>query len=155
MAVNFCFKDNFTQTYFAKNQTEQNCGCEPCIRRCCKPGFTYKMRFCYGNSTDKLNIPLYTNKTNLVKVLDDSYEHFVVGVPKCLMFRLSYPEEGFYIQERTKDVWIPKFEKFYNSSRYCLDELNGFTPFLCFTSPSPRTVPLDQKIDTSNTVGRC
>lgn len=158
-AMNFCFKDNLTQaSYFAKNQTEQNCGCVSCIRRCCKPGFIYRAKFCYGNSNDKLNVSVYKNKTNLVKVLDDSNEHFIVGVPKCDMFRLRFPEEEFYIQEDTKDVWIPEYEKFYNSNRYCVDELNGFTPLLCFTftsNSSSNTLPVDQKIDTSNTVGMC
>lgn len=154
MAINFCSKENLTNTfYFAKNQTEQNCGCVSCIRRCCKPGFVYKQRFCYGNSTDSLEVSLYINQTSLVSVLDDNNDHFIVGVPKCIMFRLNFPEDEFYIQQDTKDVWIPKYNTFYNNNWYCVDELNKFTPFLCFSSTSRNNVPVAQKIQTLNTVG--
>lgn len=135
--MNFCTKENSTVFfYFAKNQTDQNCGCVFCIRRCCKPGFVYKQKRCYQNSSDSLEVPVYVNKTRFVNVLDDRMDHFVVGVPKCVMFRLNFPEEEFFIQQDTKAAWIPKYNKFYDSDRYCVDETKKFTPFLCFSSLS-------------------
>lgn len=146
MALNLCSKENLMNTsYLAKAQREQNCGCVFCIRRCCKPGFIYKRRYCYANSSEVLNVSVYRNKTNLAKVLENSYENFIVGVPKCQMFKLNFPEEKFYIQDDTKAVWVPLYNKFYNNSRYCVDEFNGFTPYLCFTSTSRTTEPIPQK----------
>lgn len=154
MPMNSCLKEKFSNTssYVAKEQMEQNCGCVSCIRRCCKPGFIYRKQVCYRNSSNLLKLPIYNNKTNFVKILENSSKHFIVGTPNCILFRLNYSEE-FYIQEETKDVWIPTFNKSYNNNQYCVDELNGFTPLLCFSSTSRSTVPIAQQINPANTVG--
>lgn len=131
--MDLCSKKNNSElfNYFARNFSERNCGCFSCIRRCCKPGFVYKSQFCYGNSTNFLEVPVYSNKTISVTVLS-SIVNFVIGVPDCVLFRLDFPTEKFYVQHNTKDVWIPNYNKFYSNNQYCIDELNGFTPFLCF-----------------------
>lgn len=151
MAMNLCMKENFRNfSYLAKIQPDQNCGCVSCIRRCCKPGFIYKKSYCHANSIDVLKVSVYSNKTHLVNMLEDSYENFIVGVPKCKMFRLNFPEEEFYVQRDTKDVWVPQYNKFYNNSRYCVDEFSEFTPYLCFSSTSRSAETIEQKIYVFN-----
>lgn len=148
MAMNLCIKENSSNSsYLAKFQSDQNCGCISCIRRCCKPGFIYRQGYCLGSSSDVLDISLYVNKTNFVNVLQDNYENFIVGVPKCKMFRLNYPKQEFYIQSSNKDVWIPEYNKFYNNSWYCLDEYKGFSAFLCFSGTFYSDLPVVEKID--------
>lgn len=95
-----------------------------------------------------MEAPVYSNKTILVNVLLE-IEAFLVGVPDCVLFRLDFPTEEFYIQSDSKNVWVPTYNKFYNSDRYCVDELNGFTPFLCFTNATQTGY-----ITESNTVGK-
>lgn len=145
MELNLCIKENLMNTsYFAIAQPEKNCGCVSCIRRCCKPGFTYKAKYCHGNSSEVMNVSVYTNKTDLVKILENSYENYIVGVPKCVMFKLTFPND-FYIQDDTKEVWVPQYNKFYNNTRYCVDEFHGFTPYLCFASTSRSVEPIPEK----------
>lgn len=153
-SMNICTRENFNKvsSYFARNVSEQNCGCQRCIRRCCKPGFTYRQQFCYGNSNESLTVPVYTNMTILVNVLS-GIENFVVGTPDCVLFRLDFPSEEFYIKNDNKDVWVPQYNRFYNSNRYCVDELNGFTPFLCFTSII-RQEPEGLTLDETDTLGK-
>lgn len=147
------------EKYFAANQTRKRCHFTSCIRRCCKAGYIYMKKMCYANSSDILTVSLYVNKTTLVDVWNDSYKHFSVGGPNCTKFRINFPNEEFYIQEETKEAWVPKFNKSYNSSWYCVDESNGFTPFLCFTNPIEFVDNLNdpltagQQVDKINTIG--
>lgn len=150
--MDMCSREDYDEfPYFAKNVSEQNCGCSSCIRRCCKPGYTYSQRYCHANSNDTLLVPVYRNKLILVDTLFE-IENFVVGVPDCVMFRLDYPDEEFFIQNEGKDVWVPMYNQFYNNSRYCVDEMNGFTPFLCFSSLTRGTE--GQTVHESNTLGK-
>lgn len=150
--MELCSSEIFTQnfSYFASNFSDQNCGCNSCIRRCCKPGFVYRQQFCYYNSSDFLKVSVYTNTTVLVNILS-GIENFLIGVPNCVLFRLNYPSEEFYIQSESKDVWVPTYNKFYNSNRYCVDELDGFTPFLCF---NVERNSFDGNVVKTNTLGK-
>lgn len=151
--MDLCSRESYIEDflYSTRNVSDQNCGCYSCIRRCCKPGFIYRNQFCYNNSSDNLVVPIYKNRTILVNVLSN-IEPFSVGVPNCVMFRLNFPDEEFYIQNDSKDVWVPTYNKFYNSNRYCVDELNGFTPFLCFSSSTRQSD--DQHVTQLNTLGK-
>lgn len=154
MAADNCTQSSFNRSsYVAADEPEENCGCYSCIRRCCRPGYIYKNLSCWRSFSDMLKVSVYTNKTRLVKVLDETNRHFLVGVPKCSMFRLNVSIEKFYIQEDTKDVWVPHYNKYYNNSWYCVDGLNEFTPFLCFSSQWTNEAPIIRNIDSSNTVG--
>lgn len=131
--LNLCSTENSTEmSYFAKNQTSQTCGCETCLRRCCKPGYIYKQQYCHRASKDILNVTIYTGKTTFVQNLHN-VELFQVGLPACPgMFRVNSSVDMFYMQT-DYSVWVPKYQKFYSAERYCVDEYGGATLFLCFT----------------------
>lgn len=114
------------------NQSEKNCGCQNCIRRCCKPGY-YRLlgtKYCLKNNTESsLKVPVYSDKTKFVKNVEE-ITNFIVGPIYCEYFNLNYPLEEFYIQE-SGTVWVPFFDQFFNNDFYCVDEANGLTPILC------------------------
>lgn len=153
--MNVCIKENgiINASYAVEIQNERNCGCVSCIRRCCKPGFIYKQKYCYGNSTYSLNLSLYADKDVFVRRLENNGEHFIVGPPKCVMFKLKFPQDEFYIQESSKDVWVPKYKKFYNSNRYCVDEQNGLTPLLCFSDQKQTIQSAEQNVQNLYSTG--
>lgn len=128
--------DNATETsYFAKNQTSQKCGCETCLKRCCKPGFVYRKQFCHRELKQLLNVSIYTAKTTFVKKIVNIGE-FEVGLPPDCpngMFRVNSSIDKFYVQT-DHSVWVPKYQKYYEDGRYCLDSSDGITLFLCFKS---------------------
>lgn len=128
--------DNSTETsYFAKNVTTQKCDCKTCLRRCCKPGYVYGKKYCHRISSDMLNVTLFTDKTIFVTKIVD-IKRFSVGLPECsAMFLVNSFIDKFYIQT-DYSVWIPTYNKFNSSDRYCVDAKNGFSFYLCFPEKS-------------------
>lgn len=119
-------------SYIWRNQSARNCGCEDCIRRCCKPGY-YRLlgtKYCVKNHTGhSFEVPVYTDETIFVKNVKE-LKNFIVGPIHCEYFNLNYPSEEFYIQI-DGSAWVPIFKRYFKNDRYCVDEANGFTPLLC------------------------
>lgn len=118
---------------YPRNVSSQRCACDSnrCVRKCCTVGFSIDGPFCIkNNSSDFLEVPLYTNKTVALGVLEirDSLK---VGVMKCPFYLLdnSNPTDSFYVQENG-DLFV--YDEFVDNDLYCLDDLDGFRVFLCF-----------------------
>lgn len=129
--------DNITDinSYVWKNHSSKNCGCENCIRKCCKLGY-YRIlgtKLCARNATaSDFTVPVYTYDTDHVKNVTE-INNFVVGPIYCDFFVLKYPEEEFYVQE-DGTAWVPIFDQYVDNDEYCIDEYNGFRPLVCFPS---------------------
>lgn len=136
-SIDLCSTDNSTiVSYYAKNLTSQKCGCEICIRKCCKAGYRYLKGSCYRNSSDFMNVKLYTEKDNFNKEVTN-IEYFQVGLPDCDgVFRVK---NNSFIQT-SYNVWVPEFGKFYTPDRYCIDEGRGYTLFVCFSEREMKNV---------------
>lgn len=128
--LNLCSIENPNSTvmsYYAKNFTVQNCGCEFCLKKCCKPGYSYKHGQCSFNSRTNFNVTFYKKSDTFVENVVD-YKQFEVGLPDCSgVFQVK----EFYIQQDFK-VWIPKYNKYYGANHYCLDYNETSLIFLCF-----------------------
>lgn len=117
-------------SYLWKNQSSKNCGCQNCIRKCCKPGYfrILDTGLCYKNSTEyTFNVPVYIDDTRFVKVVKEIND-FIIGPICCEYF--NYPSDDFYVQT-DGTVWIPTFNRYFYNNQYCVDESNGFTLLLC------------------------
>lgn len=117
-------------SYIWKNQSTKNCGCQNCIRKCCKTGYFRILgsNLCFKNSTDyTFKVPVYTDENNYVKDIDE-INYFTVGPIYCAYF--NYPAEDFYIQT-DGTVWIPVFDRYFYNNQYCVDENNGLSLLLC------------------------
>lgn len=127
-SLDLCTTDNSSiLSYYARNLTSQKCGCDICLRKCCKPGYLYKRGSCYRNSSDVFKVNLYTEKKYFIKQITN-VKDFQVGVPECSgVYRVNHS----FIQT-DYSVWIPDFKKVYDPSRYCIDEAGGYSLFLCF-----------------------
>lgn len=135
VSIDLCSKEHSSVRFYnPKNELTQNCGCERnCIRKCCKPGYVLGRKYCFKNTSEPFIVSMYANKTNPVYQVDEDYsmDNFIVGRLECSYFRLNYPEEEFYLQ-RDGRAWVPMYDEFFGNNEYCIDEMNGFTPFMCF-----------------------
>lgn len=144
-SLDLCSSDKLLEKYYAKNKTTEKCGCENCLRICCKLGYVYARNFCHRKSKDILNVTLYTSKTIFVEEIIN-FKNFQVGLPNCpSLFRINASEDDFFIQT-DYSVWIPKYGKIVSSDSFCVDENGGFTILKCF----PR-----RKVDRITTTGEC
>lgn len=133
ISIDLCSNNNSDITSYSRNVNSQRCGCETnkCIRRCCTTGFSLDGALCVkNNSSDVLKVPLYTDKTVVLGVLEISGS-FKVGVMQCPFYVLnnSNHEDVHYVQENG-DLWV--YNEFVSNDLYCLDDLDGFRVFLCF-----------------------
>lgn len=119
-------------SYVWKNESVKNCGCQNCIRKCCKLGY-YRLlntKYCVKNNTGQsFRVPVHTEKTKFLQNVEE-LNNFIVGPIYCEYFALNYPREEFYLQE-DGGAWVPTFERYFNNYAYCVDEANGFRPLLC------------------------
>ncbi|XP_018567275.1 G-protein coupled receptor Mth2-like [Anoplophora glabripennis] len=164
--INMCSNSSSYESY-TKNIT-QNCGCEknrPCIRKCCQKGFYlqhYEDAFenvfesvCIKKESHSFNLPIYTRRENIYNLtLEDN---FMIGMLNCenddwQYFKMNNSDirERVYIQENGSLYYPASRYKIYDSSRYCVDEEDGLTIILCYTSTQPSVCALR----IVNSVGR-
>lgn len=133
----------------------QNCGCEKtrvCIRKCCQKGFYLQHyenpfenvfeSFCIRNESDSFNVPIYNRRENVYNLTIE--DNFMIGMLECgnddwQYFKMNNSDkmERTYIQENGSLYYPTSRYKIYDSSRYCVDEQDGLTIFLCYTNIKP------------------
>lgn len=146
-SLDLCSTDKLLEKYYAKNKTSEKCGCENCLRICCKPGYVYARNFCHRQFNDILNVTLYTDKTIFVQEMVN-FKNFQVGLPNCpRLFRINSSVDELFIQT-DYSVWIPKYAKFVSSDSFCVDENEGFTIIKCFP-------PHKENGKVSRIIGEC
>ncbi|KAJ8922364.1 hypothetical protein NQ315_004307 [Exocentrus adspersus] len=134
--------------------TTENCGCKEgglCVRKCCQSGFTHYhdedadtgffLSVCTRTKNDSSNnftVPIHDGED----VFNASQE-FKVGTLTCnnpdwQYFRMdnTNPNQQFRIM-RNGSLYYEYYGMVYNNDRYCLDEQNGLTAYVCFTPPPP------------------
>lgn len=127
------------------------CGCaEPdlCVRKCCKPGFyhfheedPYVGKFVsvctrlMNVTEENFTVPVYDGLREVFLVKD----RFMIGMlnchnPKWQYFKMNNydPKERVYIQ-KNGSLYFPEVNKIYSMDRYCVDEEDGLTFYLCYT----------------------
>ncbi|XP_072397057.1 G-protein coupled receptor Mth2-like isoform X7 [Diabrotica undecimpunctata] len=133
------------------SEITQNCGCidnTTCIRKCCQLGFylhhvedsvlgIYES-VCIKNESATLNfsVPIYVNESIIYYETD-----FVIGMLGCNEGKLwryfkmdnTNPSEKFYVQENGTLFYPQSTYKYYRNDRYCVDEDDGLSVFLCYT----------------------
>lgn len=122
-------------SYLWKNLSTKNCGCDNCIRKCCKPGYFRILgtKWCFKNATEyAFKVPVYENDVNYAKDVVDIND-FVVGPIYCDYF--NYPADDYYVQT-DGTVWVPTFDRYFYNDQYCVDENNGLSLILCLPSES-------------------
>ncbi|XP_023018887.2 G-protein coupled receptor Mth2 isoform X6 [Leptinotarsa decemlineata] len=138
------------ETYVSRDVPPQNCGCDPelCVRKCCKMGYFLRRSICTRNSSSSFKAPVFTNKTNFLGEIAN-VEGFLIGIIDCQVFKLdkSKPTDQYYVQDDGR-LWVPSFQTFYENDRYCIDELDGLTAFVCFNE-NPPEIPIrpDQELN--------
>ncbi|KAG5896047.1 hypothetical protein JTB14_011042 [Gonioctena quinquepunctata] len=169
----FCIassENNFTDTFNSISTTEtialenyspvstKPCACrktEPCIRKCCQPGFYHFHvedpgkrifeSFCIRNeSSQKLfTVPIYNKETKIHNSIEytvcpmqcnnnDAWQYFKMN-------NLN-PEELYYIQKNGSLYYPHSKRKFYDNDRYCVDEEDGLSVYLCYSPDDPATI---------------
>ncbi|XP_050514676.1 G-protein coupled receptor Mth2-like isoform X10 [Diabrotica virgifera virgifera] len=147
------------------SEITQNCGCidndnTTCIRKCCQLGFYHhhveEPRYgiyesvCIKNESASLNfsVPIYNNESIVYYETD-----FVIGMLGCnegefyRYFKLNNtdPSEKFYVQENGT-LFFKSKNKYYSNDRFCVDEDEGLSVFLCYSSPNPSLLQRLNKI---------
>lgn len=149
-----CNKDySLDYDSYITTRSEQ-CDCvDPkyCVRKCCQYGFshvhtedpttaTIKSTCVRSHKSRNFTVPvyrLYSKQYNL--------EKFMVGMLECgnamfwQYFKMnnSDPIEKTYIQENGSLFYPSSSIKIYQNDRYCVDEADGFSVYLCYTPESP------------------
>lgn len=124
----------------------ENCGCESkvCLQKCCQDGF-YHYHFedyspvpqsiCIKHNSTSFNVPIYKGE----KKKYDWNNSFIVGMLQCGNAKWQYfkmnnsdPKAKFYIQENGSLYYPQSNRKIFNRDRYCVDEEDGLTIYLCY-----------------------
>ncbi|KAJ8915751.1 hypothetical protein NQ315_004563 [Exocentrus adspersus] len=134
----------------------ESCDCERndlCIRKCCKPGFYHfhdedlrsdlYVSVCIrkpNNSAKTFKVPVYDGIRKKYEIRDK----FKIGILNCSNTKWQYfklnksdPNENVYVQ-KNGSLYYPHAKKMYNIDRYCVDEEDGLTVYLCY-SPAEDT----------------
>lgn len=152
--VDLCAKNNSNISYDEYNTLKSTpCDCKEsnhCIRKCCQFGFFHnftrddnKDGKCIRNASIKIynyTVTLYEGTT---KKLDTNI--FLVGMLNCNNTDMTYqyfkmnnmdPNEKFYLQTNGSLYYPNSHRKYYNNDRFCVDEEDGLSVYLCY---SPET----------------
>lgn len=152
--IDLCSNTSNYESY-TRNIT-RNCGCgetRACVRKCCQKGFylhhsedvyenVYESVCIKKNDSDSFTVPIYNRREKAFDLtLDDD---FLIGMLDCgndgwQYFKMnnSNTKERFYIQKNGSLYYPYSRYKFYDNSRYCIDEQDGLTAFLCYTPQHP------------------
>lgn len=153
-AIDLCSNTSNYENY-TKNDT-RNCGCgktRACVRKCCQKGFylqhiedvydnVYRSVCVKNNDSDSFTVPIYRRREYASNMtLDDNY---LIGMLDCKneewqYFKMNNSDirERFYVQENGSLYYPHSRYKYYDNSRYCIDEQDGLTAFLCYSPQHP------------------
>lgn len=131
VSLNLCGEnhtDNVNNYAFSfSNYTVQNCGCsdiEPCITKCCKPGYYLEHRTCKKRNTSKpFTITVYDSEANVPVKEFEFPSNFKVDLLQCKFFVLK-PYENVSDQFRITTegtLWYPSLDKYYENDQYCIE----------------------------------
>ncbi|XP_018567315.1 probable G-protein coupled receptor Mth-like 10 isoform X2 [Anoplophora glabripennis] len=145
-SVNLCSSDtNVSYNSYTTARTE-NCGCENkvCLRKCCQNGFYHHHveyytitpeSICRKHNSTSFAVPIYEGE----KKKYDWNNSFVVGMLHCGNAKWQYfkmnnsnPKHKFYVQENGSLYFPQSIGKIFNKDRYCVDEEDGLTVYLCY-----------------------
>lgn len=154
MPLDLCNKKG-TSTYINyTSDITKYCGCsdpKKCLRKCCQQGYylhhkEYSVNYtfieetvCIKNPSHEpfnFRVPIY-NKTKLL-----FYENkFMIGLLPCnklepfKYFKInnSDPNELFFIQDNGVLYFPVSDRKFYSNDRFCVDENEGLSVFVCYS----------------------
>ncbi|KAJ8915752.1 hypothetical protein NQ315_004564 [Exocentrus adspersus] len=139
---------NVTYENYTVNESK-NCKCKnetKCVRKCCQSGF-YHYHYedgggifesvCIKHNFTSFSVPIYEGTTKKYNVSDG----FIIGTLQCVgnrgwkYFKMnnSNPREAFYIQENGTLYYPASKRKIYSNSKYCVDEEDGLTAYLCYS----------------------
>ncbi|XP_018569773.1 G-protein coupled receptor Mth2-like [Anoplophora glabripennis] len=151
-SINLCTNIEVDYENYTDSRT-QLCGCEQmhsCVRKCCQSGFHHFHNESpeHGFSVSRCH-RVRTNSTNFTVPIYDGFkqvylEHkFMVGMLDCKnkeyqYFKMSNVDsrQKFYIQ-KNGSLYYPFYNRMYSNDRYCIDEKDGLTAYLCFLPRGP------------------
>nr|CAH7736760.1 unnamed protein product [Callosobruchus chinensis] len=146
--VDLCSRN--TATYDIYNTTtlaKCECNTNICVRKCCQHGFYHhhteyitdgvSETYCKRNETYAANfsVPIF-NMTDMLYNIDT----FSIGMLTCnedspqRYFKMneSNPDEKYFIQSNGS-LYYRKPKRFYPPDRFCVDEEDGLSVYLCYT----------------------
>lgn len=149
--LDLCNSDGNTTYVNYTSEVTETCGCvdnRTCLRKCCQIGYTlyhkedsvYKIyeSVCIKNQNPTVNftVPIYLNDT---KLYDENT--FMIGMLGCNKGRLwnyfkfdnANPKEKYYVQENGTLFYPNSKKKFYANDKFCVDEDEGLSVYLCYT----------------------
>lgn len=145
-SINLCTSSDVGYENYNESKTEI-CGCElrhSCVRKCCQSGFHhfhnespqhgFFVSMCVRKNTTNFTVPIHDGLRQVY--VEDK---FMVGMLDCKNEGWQYfkmnnddPRQKFYIQ-RNGSLYYPFYDKIYSNDRYCVDEKDGLTAYLCFS----------------------
>lgn len=154
--IDLCANNNHKIDYNEYNTLKYtNCGCTDtyhCIRKCCQFGFFLnftrndnKDAKCVRNNSihfSNFSVILYDGTRKVAKT-----NHFITGMLICnntnmihQYFKMNNqdPNEKVYLQSNGSLYFPNSKRKFYNNERYCVDEEDGLSVYLCHTPENPQ-----------------
>lgn len=150
--LDLCIKNNTNNIVYNEYSTLKSsfCGCtnpHHCIRKCCQFGFFHnftrednKDAKCVRNDSNSFvnfSVNLYKDSTKIAKT-----NVFVIGMLNCNNTNMIYqyfklnnwdPNEKYYVQWNGSLYFPNSKRKFYNNDRYCVDEEDGLSVYLCYS----------------------
>lgn len=155
--INLCVKNDSNVGYSEYNTLKaSSCDCEDskrCIRKCCQFGFSHnftrddnKDGRCIRND----NIVAFNNFSVILykgTVKSSETNVFLIGMLNCnntnmiyqyFKFNHSDPNEKYFLQTDGTLYYPHSRRKFYKNDRFCVDEGDGLSVYLCYTPDSPQ-----------------
>lgn len=146
-----------------------DCGCTKpnlCVRKCCKPGFYHyhdedphvgkfisvctRMR---NSNYENFTVPVFDGLREAFRLKDK----FIIGMLNCGNPQWQYfkmnnydPKERVYIQ-KNGSLYFPEVNKIYSTDRYCVDEEDGLTFYLCYT-PERKSKVVSRLLTSTGTI---
>lgn len=156
--VDLCVKNNSDIDYSEyTTMKSSSCDCKnmsQCIRKCCQYGFFHN--FTREDNEDgkciRNNSMSFTNFTVSLYELSSKISEtnvFIIGMLNCnnsntkhQYFKMNNhdPNEKYFLQTNGY-LYYPKSQKmFYSNDRYCVDEEDGLSVYLCYTPENSQKV---------------
>lgn len=154
--VNSCTKNNAVVDYDEyETLKSSSCNCTDhnrCIRKCCQFGFFHN--FTRDNNSDakcirngSIAISDFTVSLYEGTVKKTETDIFIIGMLNCNNSDMSQqyfkmnnwdPNERYFLQTNGTLYFPNSHSKFYKNDRYCVDEEDGLTVYLCYTPENPQ-----------------
>lgn len=154
--VDLCVRDNNQVDYSEYSTLNSSfCNCarrDQCIRKCCRFGFFHNFTRddnedgrCIRNKNNSFNnfsVSLYKGK-----VKTSETNSFLIGMLNCNNTNMMYqyfklnnwdPNEKYFLQANGTLFYPNSKRKFYSNDRFCVDEEDGLSVYLCYTPDSPQ-----------------